>query len=225
MAALALFDLDNTLLDRAGAVRAWIEDFARERELPLGAVPWMVEADGDGFVSRRDFLDLVGKRFDLGWDPDAEVAGLRSAVAARIRPAADAVESLELLRREGWRIGIVTNGSPVQEDKIRQTGLDRLVDGWAVSGIENVRKPDPGLFAIAARRAGASLADAWMIGDSAAADIGGAVAAEIDSIWLHRQRVWELGAFRPTRIAFSVSDAVTMLLEPDLHLPDAVPGL
>ncbi|GIH64336.1 HAD family hydrolase [Microbispora siamensis] len=65
-------------------------------------------------------------------------------------------DGLARLRTAGWRVAIVTNGrADNQLGKIRRIGLDEVVDGWAVSEAEGVRKPDRGLFEIAATRAGA----------------------------------------------------------------------
>jgi FMN phosphatase YigB (HAD superfamily) len=61
-----------------------------------------------------------------------------------------------------------------QERKLRHTGLDREVAGWVISEGAGLRKPDPEIFRFAAARAGQPLDGAWMIGDSAEADISGA---------------------------------------------------
>lgn len=62
---------------------------------------------------------------------------------------------------------MVTNGwGPIQLDKIRATGLYRLLDGWAISGHAKVAKPGIRLFEIAAERCGTTVAEGgWMIGN------------------------------------------------------------
>ena len=45
MAELALFDLDNTLLDRAGAFRRWTNDFVERNGYPEDAVATIIELD------------------------------------------------------------------------------------------------------------------------------------------------------------------------------------
>jgi putative hydrolase of the HAD superfamily len=80
----------------------------------------------------------------------------------------------------------VTNGDvDGQWGKIERLKLPAHVDGWAISGAEGVRKPDPALFAVAVARCGAALDSAgWMVGDSRHADIGGGCAAGLRTIWV-----------------------------------------
>jgi FMN phosphatase YigB (HAD superfamily) len=89
------------------------------------------------------------------------------------------LQALARLRDQGWRLAIVTNGSPDNQlGKIHRTGLADCVDAWVVSGELGVRKPARKIFDAAARRCGASLADGgWAIGDSPALDVVGGRAA------------------------------------------------
>nr|WP_245966904.1 HAD hydrolase-like protein [Sphaerisporangium album] len=57
----------------------------------------------------------------------------------------------------------------------------------ALSGVEGIRKPDVGLFEIAARRCGTSLTDGgWMIGDHLTKDIAGGRNADLHTVWINR---------------------------------------
>lgn len=100
----------------------------------------------------------------------------------------EVIAALTELRASGWRVGIVTNGTADNQlGKIQRTGLADAVDGYALSGIEGIRKPDVGLFEIAAKRCGMSLTDGgWMVGDHPVADIGGGHAAGLHTIWINR---------------------------------------
>ena len=71
---LALFDLDNTLLDREAAFARWADGFCRAHGLPAGAHARLVEADEDGF---RDRADLFAA------DVDEEVASCELLVASK----------------------------------------------------------------------------------------------------------------------------------------------
>ncbi|GAA4219455.1 hypothetical protein GCM10023075_03540 [Streptosporangium album] len=88
----------------------------------------------------------------------------------------------------GWKVAIVTNGTADNQlGKIQRTGLAEAVDAYALSGLEGIRKPDAGLFEIAARRCGMSLAGGgWMIGDHPVKDIGGGRAAGLRTLWVDR---------------------------------------
>ncbi|NNE72171.1 MAG: HAD family hydrolase [Acidimicrobiales bacterium] len=219
---LALFDLDNTLIDRVTPFKRWARAFAAQYDLPAAAEAWLIDADDGGAIHRDAFFDLVQKRFDLDESTAVFQAAYEREFPRFMRIDDETVLALQSLRREGWRIGIVTNGPAMQTLKIEHCGLPALVDGWVVSLVDGVSKPDPAAFALAAERAGGSLDGAWMIGDSPGSDIGGAHRAGLSSIWLHRLREWELTEYQPTRVAFSCAEAVNMLLDDDLHLPFAV---
>ncbi len=120
-------------------------------------------------------------------------------------------DGLRELRADGWRLGIVTNGPPSQMDKITGTGLDRLVDGWAVSDEVGVRKPDRRIFEVAAQRCGAALTTtSWMVGDSAPADMVGARNAGLRSVWLPRGKVWSDGP-EPDHRVDDVTQAIALI--------------
>lgn len=132
------------------------------------------------------------------------------------RGAADRVVLAEATRNalskattEGWSCMIVTNGRTVQQEaKIRNTGLDRLVHGWTISEEVGHKKPDPAIFKAAATAVGASLQEAWIIGDSPQADIAGAHRLDVSSVWVSGGRPWTEAAYRPTHVADNVASAI-----------------
>ena len=75
-----------------------------------------------------------------------------------------------------------------------------------------MRKPAPLIFRLAADKGARELDGAWMIGDSADADIGGAHRAGLRSIWLHRDRCWPAADFRPTHIVDTCVQAITTVM-------------
>ncbi|TYB54558.1 HAD family hydrolase [Nonomuraea sp. PA05] len=187
---LALFDLDNTLVDRLAAFRRWAAEFAAERELGAGAVPWLVTADADGSVPMDVFFARVRERFGLPEPAGKLWHAYRARLPHLITCRPEVLDGLERLRATGWTVGIVTNGAADnQTGKIRHSGLATRVDGWAISEAEGVRKPDARLFEIGAARCGASLGDGgWMVGDDAVNDIAGGRGAGLRTIWIDRHR-------------------------------------
>ncbi|WP_344982234.1 HAD family hydrolase [Streptosporangium fragile] len=188
MQRLALFDLDNTLVDLDTAFRVWVQEFAEEYRLEDGAVDWLIGLDRDGYPHREVFFAKVRERFVL---PDSveELWGryrLQMPYLVRCRP--EVLDGLARLRASGWRVAIVTNGTADNQlGKIHQTGLAEAVDAYALSGAEGIRKPDVGLFEIAAKRCGVALAEGgWVIGDNLTADIAGGRAAGLRTIWIDR---------------------------------------
>jgi putative hydrolase of the HAD superfamily len=211
---LLLVDLDNTLIDRAGAVARWAEEFTSTRGGSRADAQWLVRADRDGLEQRERLAAMIGKRFGLDGEAEAALAaGLRDGLARHIIRDSGVTTALRQARAAGWTPFVVTNGTVRQQErKLRSTGLDREVAGWVISEGAGIRKPDPEIFRLAAAQAGQSLHGAWMIGDSAEADIAGARRAGLPGVWLHRGRPWPLTAFPPAHVAGSFPEAVEIIL-------------
>lgn len=199
-----LVDLDNTLIDRDAAFRAAVTDFLDDHGLPAADVDWVMAADAGGYTARDRLAAMMLDRFGGG-----DVRTLLDAGAAdRVTLAAATAEALSRVRAAGWTCVIVTNGrTRQQEAKIRNTGLDRLVDGWVISEAAGRKKPDPAIF----RAAAPDLDGAWMIGDSPHADIAGAVALGLTSVWISAGKPWTETAYHPTHTAADIVTALNLL--------------
>lgn len=78
---LLLVDLDNTLIDRAGAVDRWAQDFASVRGSGAADAEWLVAADRDGLEPRERFAAMIAGRFGLdARDEGAILAELRGGL-------------------------------------------------------------------------------------------------------------------------------------------------
>jgi putative hydrolase of the HAD superfamily len=211
---LLLVDLDNTLIDRAGAFGRWAQEFVLAHDGSAADADWLVAADKDGFEPRDSLASMIGTRFGLDGTGEAGIlAQLRAGLVRQIVPDPTVTSALRDARSAGWVPFVVTNGAVEQQErKLRHTGLDREVAGWVVSEGAGIRKPDPEIFRLAAARAGQPLTGAWMIGDSAEADIGGARSAGLPGVWLHRGRPWPVTTFQPSHTAGSFADAVGVVL-------------
>lgn len=213
---LLICDLDETILERRAALERWARGFVADRELGDDAVDVILAEDRHGRRTRPHFVDAVNARLDP--HPPLTIEYLHDYVRC-FELADDTAAALRRARVAGWRIAIASNGEQPQVDKVDHVGLRALVDAVAVSGIDGVRKPDPGLLRIAADRAGAPLGDdageaarTWMIGDDAHADVGAAQAAGIRCVWLRRGRDWPEDLVPPTAQADSFAEAVDLVL-------------
>jgi HAD superfamily hydrolase (TIGR01509 family) len=211
---LAIFDLDNTLIDRAGLFERWAADFVAGCGLDPAEASWLIAADGDGFAPREEFVAALRDRYRLDGSVEALLARLRVDLVALVRPDPAAQALLQRLRGNGWIIAIATNGNTDQQwAKIRQAELADLVDAVAVSAEVGVAKPDRRMFEAAAQRCGARLADGgWMVGDCADRDIAGAQAVGLRTVWLRRGRPWDPTATAPDAIVDQVHEVATVLL-------------
>ncbi|MFD2763033.1 HAD family hydrolase [Micromonospora eburnea] len=210
---LLLLDLDNTLLDRDGPFRAWGERFLDDIGAPPTDIDWLLSVDADGLTDRWDVADAIRDRYGLGIPAIDLVEELHDGVVAHTRLDPLIACALRIADDAGWVPVVVTNGVVRQQDaKIRRTGLDRYIADWVISEEVGVSKPNPRIFALAARRARMPLRGAWVIGDSPEADIGGASALGLPSVWLHRGRRWPDTRFAPTRSADGLIAAVAAVL-------------
>ncbi|WP_280728139.1 HAD family hydrolase [Kitasatospora sp. MAA4] len=215
---LLLLDLDNTLIPRDAAFQAWAQGFLSEYGLPPADLGWLTTLDGGGYVPRSTVLGAARRRYGLDHPMEFLLAHYRRGINSHISCPSSHIEALRTARTAGWTLAIVSNGgTDPQLEKIRRTGLGALVDAWVVSEEAGCAKPDPLIFEIAARRCGIALsadwtAQTWVVGDHAPADIAGAEATGLRSVWLHHGRPWAELGYRPTLSAGNLPEAVAMVL-------------
>ena len=150
---LLLLDLDNTLVDRAGAFHAWCSRFLAGIGAPPYDVDWLVDADADGLTSRWDLADAIRDRYRLRESALDLIEELHDGMIDSIRLDPMVGAALRIAADAGWIPVIVTNGETrSQEAKIRKSGLDRYVADWVVSQEVDCQKPNPRIFEIAAER-------------------------------------------------------------------------
>ncbi|GIF07252.1 HAD family hydrolase [Actinoplanes siamensis] len=210
---LVFLALDDTLLDRSGAFRLWAKGFLDEIAAPQDDLDWLVAVDADGLTSRWDLADLIRDRYQLRVPAIDLVDELYEGplVYERLDPMVGC--ALEIAADAGLVPVVVTNGATeASEGRIRRTGLDRYVADWVISEQAGVSKPNPRIFALAAQRVRMRLAGAWVVGDSPEADIGGAAALGLPSVWLHRGREWMDTRFAPTRVVGNVIQGLSAIM-------------
>jgi putative hydrolase of the HAD superfamily len=211
---LLLLDLDNTLLDRAAAFRRWAEDLLCGIGAPAEDIDWIVDADADGLTDRWDLAEALRDRYLLRNSLIDLVDALHEGVVGYTRLDPLVACALRIAGDAGWVPVVVSNGATRQQEaKIRHTGLDRYLADWVISEEAGVSKPNPRIFGIAADRARMRLAGAWLVGDSPEADIGGANAVGLPSVWLHRGRRWSDVRYAPTRTADGPIAALLEILD------------
>ncbi|ASO21042.1 putative hydrolase of the HAD superfamily [Actinoalloteichus hoggarensis] len=188
---LALFDLDNTLVDRVQAFHRWAREFSAAHALGAHAVGLLLAIDDDGRLPLDRFFETVRDRFGLAATADDLYADFRRDYPGHASCPREVLAGLTALRAAGWRVGVVTNGPTALQDAVLDgTGLTAVLDGWVVSEAAGVRKPDPEIFALAARRCGTDLTDSWMTGDHPDGDVMGGMSSGARTIWVRRDRAW-----------------------------------
>lgn len=185
-----LFDLDQTLLDRSLSLRLfldnqWKETGALQRIPQHLFVDTFIDLDDNGRVWKDVVYDRLLKRFGV---KDAQAPLLCAEYVADFSRHAtlfpDALETLRMLKNEGLKLGIITNGrTELQSSVMRSTGLELLMDVILISEAEAVKKPEPEIFKRALDRLGLEAPACVFIGDAPDADIKGAHAAGLKTIW------------------------------------------
>lgn len=191
-------DLDGTLLDHHAAAIAGSRVLFREAGVTaseaMRALWFRAERDhyarylageldlhGQRRARVRDLLAGAGSGQSLSdQDADALFGVYQREYRAHWRLYPDVVQTLERVRRDGHRIGILTNGdATLQREKLEATGALALVDVVCASSDLGVAKPDPEAFRSLARALGTEPARMVFVGDDKAVDVDGARRAGI----------------------------------------------
>lgn len=206
---LLLVDLDNTLVDRASAFDSWATNFVRSIGEPNSEAAWLIAADRDGYAPRDSLARGIKGHFRLAMGVGDLVDRLLYEHVDSMAMETATTQALTNARELGWKIAIVTNGTTSQQIlKIQKVGLEPYVDAVVISEAERVKKPDPEIFRIAARRLGMDLTGGWMVGDHPIADIAGGQAAGLETGWVSRGKAWPGEAASPTLVAGTAAEVI-----------------
>jgi putative hydrolase of the HAD superfamily len=196
---LILFDIDDTLLDDAGAtneaVRAFHTSLARDESLEAFRLRWRDSLDRHftRYLARE--LSFQGQRRERIRDAlqaelsDAEAdrlfAGYLESYARSWRLFDDALPCLEKLA--AFRLGIVSNGNPEQQRrKLERVGVLKRFSVVVGPDEAGVAKPNREIFLRACALAGVAPTDAVHVGDQRETDALAAVGAGLRSLWVNR---------------------------------------
>ncbi|MFT3975947.1 MAG: HAD family hydrolase [Sphingomonas bacterium] len=220
MIEAVLFDLDETLLDRTGSLRAFLADQYTRHSARLGDVPMPVWRDRFLTLDRRGMVHksvvYAALLAEFGGDTDA-ADPLLADYRARCPDFARPIDGMEMVLRElrarRLPLGIVTNGETAfQSAHIRALGIDRLVDTVLISEAEGLRKPEAALFLRAADRLGVAPAQCLFVGDNPVADVMGATRAGMQGVWLREEgQDWPVDLSPPGGSISGLAELLEML--------------
>jgi putative hydrolase of the HAD superfamily len=188
-----LFDLDGTLVEyeRPGQVvleaafdRVGVEPFFEVTDFEARYDDFFEQSDSIVELRERIFADIATSR-DLDPELGVEVARAyddeRDHTRVRLLPGAtDVLDALA-----DRPLAMVTNGDPeMQRPKLEATGLDAYFETVVYAGHDAAPKPDPAPFHLALDAIEGAPDQAVYVGNDPDADVGGAAAAGLDSVWL-----------------------------------------
>ncbi len=212
-----IFDLGGTLVDwpdwHEGASRCWnvsydylVERLADgdwpEREAYVQAMldaeqaHWrhVVEEQWSGPPSSLvlDGLRRLGRRTHEG-ELLAALDGYAHAVDGWAVVFPDARETLQLLRKNGYRLGLLSNtwwAAAWHNADLAAHGLDELIDEIVYTSDLPHSKPHPSVFQEVAERLDVAVDACVMVGDRMIDDIGGALGVGMRAVWKENASPW-----------------------------------
>jgi putative hydrolase of the HAD superfamily len=203
--AAVCFDLDDTLFDHRGAARTGVRRFLGDLGVDVDEAvlaEWSRAEDvqyerwRSGAITfqeqRRERLRTVLPPLGIAAPTDeAGLDALFGSYLAAYREAwrvfPDVLPLLRSLRDRGYRLGLLTNGSEVQQlDKLTVTGLTDAFDAVCVSERIGVQKPDPRAFTLLSEQLGVEPKACLFVGDDPERDVAGAQRAGMRTVLVDR---------------------------------------
>ncbi len=210
--SIVLFDLGSTLIYFDGH---WPDVLLKANRALLQAVEnGGIEIDGPDFIADfRERLDayhiqreaefveyttayVLTETLAAWGHPEVDQEIVQPALEAMYavsqshwKAEKDAVPTLNRLRRQGYRLGLISNAGDDLDVQalVDQAGLRPFFEVVLSSAGVGIRKPNPRIFQMALARWNADPAEAVMVGDTLGADVLGAHNAGILSVWITRR--------------------------------------
>lgn len=213
-----LFDLDETLLTRDAAIRAFIGDqYDRHAGTLAGIerasfIARFLALENGGHTPKTVVYPALAAEFGIAAISPAELlADYQAVYPSFVTLSAGAKEILAGLRQQGIATGIITNGGSVlQNGKIDATGLRPLLDIVLISEDEGVAKPEQAIFARALTRLGIAPEEAMFVGDNPLVDVLGASNAGLFAVWYHSSTEWPDEVAPPAHTITALSEVLAL---------------
>ena len=195
-----LFDLDDTLTERKATLKRfatqYLEHFKPNLEMDENTFALELErADGGGYRPRPEMFQILLECLPWKMIPtrDEFLTCWVNNFPRLALPMPGMLETLEILKSRGLKLGIITNGhSFQQQSKIDALEIRGFFEVVLVSAELNIKKPDARIYQVALEKLGVSANQTWMVGDHVVNDVLGARDAGMTGIWLrHEARVWD----------------------------------
>lgn len=189
-----LFDFDDTLQDREAAYRAYCAAFLEEFFPGIPAKEKAARVDemeariNGGYRKREEYFPELIELWDWREHPPVEFlcCHFNEHYGEHVALFSDAVPTIQLLKAQGYRLGVVSNGpSVLQNKKLDTAGIRSFFDGVVVSGDYGIHKPDKRLFDLAAQQLGVPNEACLFVGDHPVNDIHGAIGAGMHAVWMN----------------------------------------
>ncbi len=198
-----VFDLDHTLFDRYATFESILE--RKEAYTVFKDSAKKEEILNEWTYADKSFVHLNAKHWDLSFDHLKSKGMLLDSVKKEnffvdniaklfyltAIPYPDTISTLEALKAEGIKLGIITNGRhTLQMKKIEILGIEKYFDEIIISGDYGVHKPDRILFDTMAQKLNFEPDEILFVGDNPINDIEGARNAGYKTAWINATGFW-----------------------------------
>jgi putative hydrolase of the HAD superfamily len=178
--------LDNTLVDRDGAVRRLLSRWAAAASLEPELLQTIFAVDKGGYGDRKAYYQLLHRHLPHGDTELATLAAYRRELQREIKPFPGVSNTLECLTQH-YVLALLSNGDPEhQREKLRQSGLGGLFlpVRILITGDIDSRKPDPAVYHTIQRMLGVPMRSILHVGDQWEADVLGPSALGMQTCWV-----------------------------------------
>ncbi|AHF01590.1 hydrolase [Thiomicrospira aerophila AL3] len=185
-----LFDLDNTLYDEKLYFIEVFREFSNRHNFDLNDFI-NVYNSGLRHASSDFFGDILKNLGIYSAGYQKELFELYQTISCSLSMEPCVLDLLSFIRLKSLKIGVVTNGVlKVQHNKVKSLGLEKYVDEvvYARKWGSDFEKPHSRPFLNALASLDLNKEDVLFIGDDLFTDIKGAMACDIESIWLKTNR-------------------------------------
>jgi putative hydrolase of the HAD superfamily len=151
---------------------------------------WVAAAGGQRNLRAVDWLrsGLRALKVPANVLPDGELVALFTApIRSRVMECVDARATLEILRHEGYRMGLISNTfwpGDLHRADMTMLGLHDYLDVMHFSGDLGIWKPDRRIFEQTAAALGVESGETVFVGNAPQEDIVGAQAAGMRTVWV-----------------------------------------
>ncbi|WP_457753378.1 TIGR02253 family HAD-type hydrolase [Thermococcus sp.] len=183
-----LFDVDETLLTEKPLMMLFLPQVYEEISRRLQIRKEEARAKFlEEILSRRNTYEWHDWNFFFRlFNLDLRYEELLTAYPHKIHVFPDVKPTLEWLKSEGYKLGVVTSGPTYQKLKLRIAKLDNYFDVIVTREDVNTIKPDPKIFIYALEKLKVEPKEAIMIGDSLQQDVYGAKNVGMIAVWINR---------------------------------------
>lgn len=226
-----LLDVDNTLLDFDAAERQALSDMLAEYELPHDAQVCdlyhkvnreLWDSLAKGKISKAKLFQTRFSRFLQAMDlqDNGKSREMNDRYEELLATHADllpgALNALEELG-EVATLATVSNGAAaVQQARIRDSGVERYMDGVYISEKVGAAKPSAKLFEHVLKDLGiTNRSRVLMVGDDLLADIKGGQNAGLDTCWVNFKNEENTTGIQPKYEIHSYEELYKLVMEPE----------